>query len=197
MKCTYFHSKYKELEAQEYRELAAAVKAHGGEYVFFDCDQDDADDKWREADGHDDIPVVNGCHQWMDKDDSFYVTRVSLDESGNPQIFGFRDEYGYPSDEDRLYNIQFGYLDNIITEIPETQEVHDVRELPKLNSMPVLVLSREDLEVKGYDPDMTDDEFFTLGNSVAKHLDMEDFWLSLEYACDYLGVKRLNETDDE
>ncbi len=29
-----FHSKYKELEAQEYRELAAAVKAHGGEYVF-------------------------------------------------------------------------------------------------------------------------------------------------------------------
>ncbi len=63
--------------------------------------------------------------------------------------------------------------------------------------MPVLVLSREDLEVKGYDPDMTDDEFFTLGNSVAKHLDMEDFWLSLEYACDYLGVKRLNETDDE
>ena len=124
MKCTYFHSKYKELEAQEYRELAAAVKAHGGEYVFFDCDQDDADDKWREADGHDDIPVVNGCHQWMDKDDSFYVTRVSLDESGNPQIFGFRDEYGCPSDEDRLYNIQFGYLDNIITEIPERSEEH-------------------------------------------------------------------------
>lgn len=63
--------------------------------------------------------------------------------------------------------------------------------------MPVLVLSREDLEVKGYDPGMTDDEFFTLGNSVAKHLDMDDFWLALEYACDYLGVKRLSETDDE
>ena len=129
-----FHSKYKELEAQEYRELAAAVKAHGGEYVFsiaikmtlmINGAKPMAMMTFQSS-----MVVISG---W--KDDSFYVTRVSLDESGNPQIFGFRDEYGCPSDEDRLYNIQFGYLDNIITEIPETQEVHDVRELPKLNSM--------------------------------------------------------------
>lgn len=197
MKCTNFFSKYMELEAQEYRELAAAVKAHGGEYVFFDCNQDDADDKWNEADDNDGIPIVNGCYQFMDTDGDIYITRVSLDESGYPQIFGFRSDYGCPSDEDRLYNIQFGYIENIIREIPETEGVHDVRELPKLDSMPVLTLSRDDLEYQGYDPNISDDKFMALGHSVAKYLDMNDFWVSLQYACDYHEVPLLKEQNDE
>ena len=186
-----------ELEAQEHRELTAAIKAHGGEYVFFDCNKDDVDDKWNEANDADDMPIVTGYHQLMDKADRFYITRVSLDESGNPVIFGFRSDYGRPSDEDMLYNIQFGYIEDIIREIPETEGVHDVRELPKLNSMPVLTLSREDLWYRGYDPNIPDDKFMALGESVSKYLNYDDFWGSLEYACGHHEIPLLKEQNDE
>lgn len=190
MQCTYFHKKYKDLEAQELRELAAAVKAHGGEYIFVDCSSADADEEWFNREDKDEVPLVLGAYQYMDRDEYFYISRVKLREDGTPRIYGFRDEYGDPSDETLLDTIHFGYINEIISAIPDTDEVHDVRELPPISFLPVLSLSRDDVETIGFDPEMDDDTFTRLANSVSKHLDIDDFWLSLEYAAEHIGLKR-------
>lgn len=195
MKCTNFYKKYKELEAQEYQELAVAVKAHGGKYVFFDCSQESADDKWYELEDKNQIPTIYGSYQWMDENERYYVTRVELNKYGHPIIYGFRNEFGCPSDEDNIYNVEFGYLNNIILEIPETENMADAS-TPTINSLPVLVLSRGDVEAVGFNPNMSDYDFQCLASTMSKALDMDDFWLSLKYACGHVGIDPLNIEDD-
>lgn len=195
MQCTNFYKKYKELEAQEYQELAVAVKAHGREYVFFDCNQNDANERWDKLENQDIIPTIYGSYEWMDENERYYVTRVKLNESDTPVIYGFRYEFGCPSDENRIYNVEFGYLDNIILEIPETENTTDVS-TPTINSLPVLVLSRGDVEAVGFNPNISDYDFQCLASAMSKALDMDDFWLSLKYACEHVGIDPLNIEDD-
>lgn len=198
MKHSNFYQKYKDVEAQEYRELQAALKAHGGEYIFFDCDAENAEELWDEKDDRDDIPAIYGGFGYMDNSERYYVTRVKQHEHGIG-IYGFREEYGSPMDEDRIDIIEYGYIEEILDAIPDTDEVHDVTELTPLDFVPVLSLSRDDVETIGFNPDLTDDQLMGLGHAVSKRLEnyMEDFWISLEDACETIGYERIKKDDDE
>lgn len=126
MKCTDYNKLYQKIEALEYQELAAAVKAHGGEYIFFDCSQEDVEEVWSDLDNHDDLPQITGGNKWSDCNSDFYITRVKVDKYGSPVIYGFRAEYGCPEDEDVLSYIEYSYIGCITELIPETDEVTDV-----------------------------------------------------------------------
>lgn len=70
MKHTDLYAKYQALDAQERRELVAAVKAHGGEYIFPKCDED----------GDDNRPVVCASFKHADDPGDYTVTRVAVDD---------------------------------------------------------------------------------------------------------------------
>lgn len=199
MKHSNFYKKYKDVEAQEFRELSAALQAHGGEYVFFDCDADDAEENWHNKEDYEDIPSLYGGYSWMDTSERYLVTRVKLTEEGNVKIYGFRDEFGSPIDEDVIDIIEYGYIEYILDAIPETVEVHDVRELSKVDYVPVLNLSRDDVETVGFNPDLTDDQLVGLGYAVGKRMEnfMEDFWIALEDACETIGYERINKEEND
>ena len=126
MKCTDYNKKYQEIEQLEYEELAAAVRAHGDEYVFFDCGKDDAEDEWVDRDNYDDLPHISGGNKWNSISTDFYVTRVKLNEHGRPTVYGFSQEFGGPSDEDMITYIEYSYVGCITELIPETDEIKDV-----------------------------------------------------------------------
>lgn len=121
-----FYQKYKELQAQECQELAAAVKAYGGEYIFIDCDGDDAKEKWYDREGDDATPIIHGATRYLEGYDDYYVSRVKVDQYGNLSIYGFRTEGDNPDDEDYLEHIMPNQINSIIDFIPETESVKDV-----------------------------------------------------------------------
>lgn len=192
MKHTNFHDKYQAIEMQERREIVAAVKAHGGEYVFIPEGSEDYME--------DDNVTIMAGHRYSDKNKDFFVSRVAVDENGELHIYGFDTEYDTPDDEDELFNIEYGHLEYILDAIPETDDVHDVREIPSENEKPILVLSREDVESVGYDPNMTDDQFQNLAWAMAKayEFNMDMYWDALQQSCEHVGLALLNkETDEE
>lgn len=193
MKHTNFYGKYREIEAQERREIKAAVLAHGGEYVFIPEDDEDYME-------NDNVTIMAG-RRYSDTNKDFFVSRLSVDKDGELHIFGFDTEYDTPSDEDELSNIEYGHLESILDAIPETEEVHDVREVPTENEKSILVLSREDVESVGYDPNMTDDQFQRLAWAMGKayEFNMDMYWDALQQSCEHVGLTPINkdETDDE
>lgn len=196
MKCTNTYNLFKEIDALERRELIAAVMAHGGEYIFFDCsgDENDVDGRWRELEDTYNIPVVLGSRSWEECHTDYYVTKVTVENGWILHVYGFCKAHGnWPSDEDLIDNIEWGHISFITDDIPETEDLKDVSE--KKTSMPVLVVSRADLEAKGFDPNIPDADFEMFVHSMEKHLDMDDFWLSLEYAAEHVGIPR-KEVDD-
>lgn len=124
MKHSDYDQRYKALEEQERLELANAVKAHGNEYVFVDCDSDDAEEKWNAREDYDDIPIIQGAPKYWDGNDSYYVSRITID--GGVKIYGFRTECSGPGDEVHITDIAFGYISSIIDFIPATDEISDV-----------------------------------------------------------------------
>lgn len=126
MKHSDTYSKFRQLHEQELKELALAVKAHGGEYKFFDCDVDDPDEDWGDMENHDSIPTVVGEYGIADAMYRCYVTKVMVNKYGMPIIFGFESEYGWPSQESALTDIAFGHVGFITDEIPDTEEVQSV-----------------------------------------------------------------------
>lgn len=192
MKHTNFYGKYQAIEMQERREIAAAVKAHGGEYVFIDTEDEDWSEDY-------DYPVVVASSPIQDNTSEYIVSRVRV-ENESLIIYGFDREYGYPEDERELYYIGYGYLESILDAIPETDDVHDVREIPSENEKAILVLSREDVESVGYDPNMTDDQFQSLAWAMCKayEFNMDIYWDALQQSCEHIGLTPLNkETDEE
>lgn len=192
MKHTNFHGKYQAIEMQERREIVAAVKAHGGEYVFIPEDSENYME--------DDNVTIMAGHQYSDKNKDFFVSRVTVDENGELHIYGFDTEYDTPDDEDELFNIEYGHLEYILDAIPETNDVHDVQEIPSENKKPILVLSREDVEAVGYDPNMTDDQFQNLAWAMGKayEFNKDMYWDALQQSCEHVGLALLNkETDEE
>lgn len=126
MRYSDFYQMYKQLQQQERQELAAAVKAYGDEYVFIDCDSDDAVEKWYAMEDHEDFPMVHGATKYLDGYDDYYVSRVKVNEYGDVSIYGFRTEGDNPDDEDYLEHIMPGQVCLIIDFIPETETVKDV-----------------------------------------------------------------------
>lgn len=134
MKCTDYHSAYKEIEAKELQELTAALKAHGGKYVFIDCESEDADDNWEDTSENPDLVIVLGSRHWDDSYDDFYVSQVILSENGCISFYGFRSKWDSPSNEDEIDSIAFGQISNITAVIAATPEVQDVSLKPDNNA---------------------------------------------------------------
>lgn len=126
MRYSDFYQMYKQLRDQELQELAAAVKAYGDEYIFIDCDGDDAKEKWYERGDYDNLPIVHGSTKYLDGYDDYYVSRVKVNEYGGVTIYGFRTDGDNPDDEDYLEHIMPGHICCIIDFIPETETVKDV-----------------------------------------------------------------------
>jgi hypothetical protein len=194
MKCTDLYKKYKELDAQERRELAAAVNAHGGEFIFIDCDSDDAEDKWFENDEDENAPIILGSNRYNDESEDYYISRVRVNEYGTPEIYGFRKSGDTPADEQSLDSVEFSHISFITSLIPETDDVKDVSETE--DGVPVKYLTRDDIEAVGFNSNISDEELKHVANALGKHLDYDDFRLSLIYTCEYVGLERLNTEDD-
>lgn len=185
MKHTELYNEYKKLDELERQELIAAVKAHGGEYVFIDEDDED----WYE---NEDIPMVCACFSNSDNLSDYYVSRVAVDEKGDLAIYGFDKEYGAPSDERALYHIETGHIGTIIDFIPETETIKDVSS-SIFAPQPILVFSREDVENVGYSQDMTPDQYKALVRAMEKSYEwnMDIYWDALKQACENVGINPL------
>lgn len=188
MKHTELYNEYKKLDELERHELIAAVKAHGGEYVFIDEDRYDDDD----------APIVCACFSYSDGMSDYYVSRVAVDDKGYLSIYGFDKEYGSPSDERELYQIETGHIGTIIDCIPATETVKDVSS-SIFAPQPILVFSREDVENVGYSQDMTSDQYKALVRAMKKSYEwnMDIYWDALRQACENVGITPLNSSEDD
>lgn len=119
MKHTDFYSLYKKLDAQVREELIAAVRAHGGEYIFvhFDDDGDYDEDERNNA------PIVLASVRGMDTYEDFYISRVELEDDQYLNIYGWHKE-GWIEVE--IDSFAHGHLEYIIDQIPKTDTVQDV-----------------------------------------------------------------------
>lgn len=126
MKGTDFYQLYKQLEAREKEELTAAVKAHGGEYIFFDCNSENAYDEWFDGEYYDACPIILASLQFDESFSDFYVTRVTLEDGKWLIVYGFHKEYGNPLIEDMIDMFSPGQIHYITEAIPETDDVKDV-----------------------------------------------------------------------
>lgn len=119
MKHTELYNEYKKLDELERQELIAAVKAHGGEYVFIHVDEDGNydDDEQNEA------PIVAASTRYMDSYEDFYISRVEVKND-------YLSIYGWPkeswSGEDEIDSVAHGHLGYITDMIDETETVKDV-----------------------------------------------------------------------
>lgn len=120
MKHTDFYSLHKKLDAQEREELIAAIRAHGGEYIFVHFDEDgDYDEEERNN-----APIIMAGTRSMDTYEDFYISRVELENDQYLNIYGWPKE-GW-TDELQLDDFAHGHLEYIIDQIPETDTVQDV-----------------------------------------------------------------------
>lgn len=115
MKHTDLYDKYKALDAQERQELIAAVKAHGGEYIFPTCNENEVENR----------PIICASFKHAEEPGDYIVTRVVVDdEYGTLSIYGCAKS-GWTF-EDLLYYIEFHHISYITAAIPETDTVKDV-----------------------------------------------------------------------
>lgn len=188
MKHTDFYRKYKAIEALEREELKKAVLAHGGEFRFQTEDGNDVGDVQ--------MPIVMAGDSHWECNCDCYITRVAVVD-GYLEIYGYDKEYG--NEETRLDDVEFGHLQYIIDEIPETDEVYDVTTAPPVNEVAVVSLCREDISDAGYDPEISDEDFRQVAGRVGKYLEWQDFWPQfmedIREACDYLKIPTLDEDE--
>ncbi len=117
---------YRELDMILERELMAAVKAHGGEYIFIhlnENDEDEIDELER-----DNAPVVLAVRKWCDDIEHYRISRVKVnivDGIDNLVVFGWPFDSFYP-DEDVISGFARGQLESILDAIPETEAVKSV-----------------------------------------------------------------------
>lgn len=118
MRHTNLFEKYEALDAQERRELAAAVNAHGGDYIFPTQDEDGCDPR----------TIVSASFKHSERTDDYTVTRVKV-QHGVPIIYGC--PVGSEDNVGVLYYIEYGHISFITDVIPETDDVKDVSESVK------------------------------------------------------------------
>lgn len=183
MKHTDLYNEYKKLDAIERRELIAAVKAHGNEYIFVHFDDDgDFDDEERDY-----APIISAATSGMDAYEDFYISRVDV-EGDSCTLYGWAKECY--ADEVQIDSVAHGHLGYVIDSIPETDDIKDVTEIPE--ELPVAFLSKNDLELVGYSSDISLEDFQMVASTLSNHLDNEDFRASLCEACEYVGLTPLN-----
>lgn len=190
MKHTDYSKEFKALDVKEREELIAAVKAHGGEYVFID--EDDEDEDWRECE----YPVIAASTRYSDAQEAYIVSRVTVDEDGRLTIYGFRCEYGCPMDADELCYIEYGHISSITDYILETATVKDVSGAD-FAPQPILVFSRADVENVGYSQDMTPEQYKELARAMKKAMEwnMDIYWIALRQACENVEITPLNTSE--
>lgn len=118
MKHTDYYSAYQALDKKERQELIAAVKAHGGQYVFIN----QGDESWFAKR----FPIVIASSKYSEDYSNYNVSRITIDDNGNLNIYGFNRDYEGLDDEVELDYIAFGHIGDIIDFIPETGVVKDV-----------------------------------------------------------------------
>lgn len=109
MKHSNLYPQYKELEAQERRELIAAVKAYGDEYLFVNG------------------PIVLGSRKHDDCCQDFVVSRVKIVDD-RLEIYGFENSCGSIDDEALITHIEFSHIGFITDCIAPTVAIKDVSE---------------------------------------------------------------------
>lgn len=184
-----FYKQYKELEALERAELKKAVLAHGGEFRFLTPDREEIDGVI--------APIVMGGDSHWEQNCDCVISRVVV-EDGHLSIYGYDKEYG--DEEIYLDDIEFGHLNYIIDEIPETDEVKDVTTEQSVNEVPIVSLCREDISDAGYDPKISDDDFRQVAGRIGKYLEWREFFPQfledVQEACAYLEISPLKEDNE-
>lgn len=191
MNHTDFYTLHRELDERAKQELIAAVRAHGGEYVFAEPDEYeefDAEDLYK-------CPVIMAATRWMEGYEDFYIVRVEFLEKEGLCIYGVPKERW--DEELELDSFVHGHLEYIIDEIPETEEVKSVA-ISKNKSTPILEFSLEDVECLGYDSDMTVEQVNELEKLLQKTFEgsMDVYWDTLRQACEKLGLSQLNTMEE-
>lgn len=183
-----FYRQYRKIEALEREELKKAVLAHGGEFRF----------QTEDGEGIEGVqtPIIMAGDSHWESNCDCYITRVAVVD-GFLEIYGYDKEYG--NEEMRLDDIEFGHLEYIIDEIPETESVHDVTTEPQVNEVAIVSLCREDIADAGYSPDISDSDFQQVASRVGKYLEWQDFrpqhLENIREACDYLEIPELDRNE--
>lgn len=191
MKHTELYNEYKKLDELERQELIAAVKAHGGEYVFIHIDEDGDYD----SEEQNNAPIVAASTRYMDAYEDFYISRVEV-KDGHLNIYGWSKE-GW-ADEDEIDSVAHGHLGYITDMIDETETIKDVSS-SAFTPEPILVFSREDVKQIGFNPNMTAEQFGQLVWQMEKCFEwhMDIYWDALRQACENVGIAPLNNSEDD
>lgn len=191
MKHTELYNEYKKLDELERQELIAAVKAHGGEYVFIHIDEDGDYD----SEEQNNAPIVAASTRYMDAYEDFYISRVEV-KDGHLNIYGWPKE-GW-ADEDEIDSVAHGHLGYITDMIDETETIKDVSS-SAFTPEPILVFSREDVKQIGFNPNMTAEQFGQLVWQMEKCFEwhMDIYWDALRQACENVGITPLNSSEDD
>ena len=190
MKHTHFYDIYNKIDQLLENELIAAVKAHGGKYIFIHTDEDGELD----TEEQENAPVIAASYKYMSGYADFSVSRVEVDKDGFYSVFGcLLDGDNY---EWELDSISHGHLEYIIDKIPETDSVKSVA---AIHSVPILILSPEDVTCVGYSPDMTVPQFNKLKRIMEKSFEwnVDIYWDALRQACENLGIEPLNKNKED
>lgn len=169
MKHTDLYNEYKKLDALEEAELIAAVKAHGGEYIFVHFDEDgDYDSEERNE-----APIIAASTRWMDSYEDFYVSRVEVDERGYYTLYGWNKEGC--ADEMEIDSIAHGHLGYVTDCIPETESVKDVSISTDRDNLYSLICNMSEMlgEIANHDDiNITDNEIEDLATMASEARDI-------------------------
>lgn len=186
MKCTDFWEKEKELKRTALRELAEAIKAHGGRYAW--CDEDGDIPEGIEA------PCVCVFMDYGPTD--VIIKEIVHDEKGWWFSGETTDEYSSEITFDEPYDIADAYAIQTITQkVPETDEVKDAT-VPQ--PQVVSLLDQDDLKQRGFDGShITNEQLAEIASKMNNYYLDYSFWDDMESACKDYNVPRLNEEETE
>ncbi|WP_455674194.1 hypothetical protein [Phocaeicola sp.] len=162
MKHTDFFAQTRAIKIQEYKELYAAVEAHGGTY------------EWNLSEGNYPTIAVNVDSIYPNPMD-MNIYKVSI-QDGILQIYGEDKEYGN-NIPFKLKDVFAGHLSSIIDYIPAAGDVDEVTCLQE--SFPIAHIRRDEISSWGYDvsniPDNTMAELARrMGNAYCENGYWED-----------------------
>lgn len=137
MKHTNFYNAFRSIRAHINNEIKAALRVHGGKYVF----RNEDDDEWCDK-----APLVSSdiyCFEGGSGD--VYITSLELNESGDVTVRGrLKDALGEVQIE--LDGINIEHLTGILEEMKPTENVDGVSTFHKLSDSNLARLSDDNVE---------------------------------------------------
>ena len=190
MKHTDFWEKEKELKTEAINELAKAIEAHGGKYVWCDEEGEVPEDA--------DLPF---CCVFLDSGPiDVKIKSIKHDEKGW-WIEGETIDEWCPCDVsvDDLYDISSAsQIDNIIDAIPATKEVDDVTITKPRDLRSRIVVDSEDLATRGFNGEnLTEEQFEEIGAKMFNYYLDGEFYEDMQEACWVLEIPRIEEETEE